>query len=71
MFYRIGVGFTCFFVQTESLSIKDLVKDYFVDVFVRKDVLTDEKIDKTKLAAFTFLTEKSSKPDCDVITAGG
>ena len=67
---RSGNGYKCYFIEAKYLSVKDLVKDNDVDIFIKKDILTTGIIDRSGLAAFTYLKEAEEPSDCSVITNG-
>ena len=70
LLWRSGKEYICYFIETKSLSSKDLVKDSGVDIYIKKDILTTGDIDRSVLPAFTYLKEAEEPSDCSAITDG-
>ena len=70
LLYRSGNGYICYFLETKSLSNKDLIKDSEMDTYIKKDILKPGVIDRRGLAAFTYLKEAEEPSDCSVISNG-
>ena len=63
LLYRSGNGYICYFLETKSLSSKDLMKDSEMDTYIKKDILKPGVIDRRGLAAFTYLKEAEEPSD--------